>query len=65
MIKYYLTIFFLSSTALFAIVSCKKHQATLPNTFSATIRDTVFNASIVTAVTSKSAPVVLIIGSVL
>jgi hypothetical protein len=64
MTRNYLTIFILSSTTLFAIVSCKKHQATPPNTFSATIHDTVFNASIVSAVTSKSAPVVLIIGSV-
>jgi hypothetical protein len=64
MIKNYLTIFVLSSTTLFAIFSCKKHQATPPNTFSVTIRDTVFNASIVSAIASKSAPEVLIIGSV-
>jgi hypothetical protein len=64
MIKNYLTIIFLSSSTLFSIVSCKKHQATPPNTFSATIHDTVFNASIVSAIASRTAPEVLIIGSV-
>ena len=64
MIKNQLTICCLIAAVLFAISSCKKHQAKPPNTFSAIIHDTVFNASIVSAITSKSSPEVLIIASV-
>lgn len=56
MIKGQLAILFLSSTILFVMVSCKKHQASAPNTFSATIHDTIVNASIVTAVASRVVP---------